>query len=108
MTLVQVDQVTSRGPNGGLAVSFPNSVLIAAREDRTQFKRRVLVSTLGSLYAQGRISSGLAAQVLGCDRWEFYRLLTENGISVLDYAEDERTYEAETSRKLATQLASQP
>ena len=107
MTLVQVDQVTSRGPNGGLAVSFPNSVLVAAREDRTQFKRRVLVSTLGSLYAQGKISSGLAAQVLGCDRGEFYRLLTENGISVLDYAEDEQTYEAETSRQLATQLAIQ-
>ena len=88
-------------------MSFPNSLLVAAREDRLQFERRVLVSTLGSLYAQGRISSDLAAQVLGCDRWEFYRLLTENGISVLDYAEDEQVYEAETSRQLATQLANQ-
>lgn len=106
MTLVQVDQVTSRGPNGGVVVSFPNAVLVAAREDRAQFERRVLVSTLGSLYAQGRMSSGLAAQVLGCDRWEFYRLLTENGIPVLDYAEDEQVYEAETSRQLAAQIAS--
>lgn len=105
MTFVQVDQVTSRGPNGGVVVSFPNAVLVAARENRAQFERRVLVSTLGSLYAQGRMSSGLAAQVLGCDRWEFYRLLTENGIPVLDYAEDEQVYEAETSRQLAAQLA---
>jgi predicted HTH domain antitoxin len=108
MTLVQVDQMTSRDPNGGVTVSFPNSVLIAAREDRTQFERRVLLHTLGSLYAQGRISSGLAAQVLGCDRWDFYRLLTENGIPVLDYADDEQTYEAETSRKLAANVSSMP
>lgn len=107
MKLVQADQAISRGPNGGVVVSFPKSVLVAAREDRSQFERRVLVSTLGSLYAQGRISSGLAAQVLGCDRWEFYRLLTENGISVLDYAEDEQTYEAETSRQMVAQLARQ-
>lgn len=107
MKLVQVDPVTSRGSNGGVVVSFPSSILVAAREDRSQFERRVLVSTLGSLYAQGRISSGLAAQVLGCDRWEFYRLLTENGIPVLDYAEDEQVYEAKTSRQLAAQLAGQ-
>jgi len=107
MKPVQVDQVTSPGSNGGVVVSFPNSLLVAAREDRARFERRVLVSTLGSLYAQGRISSGLAAQVLGCDRWEFYRLLSENGISVLDYAEDEQVYEAETSRQMAAQLASQ-
>jgi len=42
-------------------------------------------------------------QLLECDRWEFYRLLTENGFAVLDYAEDQQAYEAETSRMLAEQ-----
>jgi hypothetical protein len=37
----------------------------------------------------GRISGGFGAQILGCDRWEFYRLLSENGFAVIDYPDDE-------------------
>lgn len=104
MERVQPDKTAPRLYSGGMTVHFPDSVLIAAREDPVHFQRRVLVQTLGSLYAQGKLSSGLAAQVLGCDRWEFYRLLTEYGFSVLDYAEDEEAYEANTSRELASRL----
>ncbi|MGC8780715.1 MAG: UPF0175 family protein [Anaerolineae bacterium] len=104
MARVQSDKTASSYPRGGLTVHFPDSVLVAAKEDPVHFQRRVLVQTLGSLYAQGKLSSGLAAQVLGCDRWEFYRLLTEYGFSVLDYAEDEQAYEANTSRELASRL----
>lgn len=104
MERVQPGQTTARQHRGGLTVSFPKSVLVAAREDPVHFQRRVLVQTLGSLYVQGKLSSGLGAQVLGCDRWEFYRLLTEYGFPVLDYAEDEQTYEADTSRELASRI----
>lgn len=104
MERIQLGRATSGQSGGGLTVNFPSSVLIAAREDPVHFQRRVLVQTLGSLYAQGKLSSGLAAQVLGCDRWEFYRLLTEYGVSVLDYAEDELAYEAHTSRELAARI----
>jgi hypothetical protein len=41
------------------------------------------------LYEMGRISGGFGAQILGCDRWEFYRLLSENGFAVIDYPDDE-------------------
>ncbi len=90
-----------RPTEGGLAVNFPEALLVAAKEDAAQFRRRVLVQTLGSLYAQGKISAGLGMQLLDCDRWEFYRLLTEHGFAVIDYAEDEQEYEAETSRIIA-------
>ena len=63
-----------------------------------------MIYTLGPLYEQGRISSGLGAQILGCDRWEFYRLLSEYGFSVLDYAEDEQDPEAESSRTMAARI----
>jgi predicted HTH domain antitoxin len=53
-----------------------------------------LIYTLGKLYETGRISGGFAAQILGCDRWEFYRLLSENGFSVIDYPEDDLSSEA--------------
>jgi predicted HTH domain antitoxin len=72
-----------------IEVSFPEELLLALKLDKESFKRQVLIYTLGKLYEQGRISSGLAASILGCDKWEFYRLLSENGFYVIDYPEDE-------------------
>jgi len=65
------------------------------------FPRQVMIYTLGHLYEQGKISSGLGARVLGCDRVEFYRLLSEHGFSILDYPADEAASEARTSREIA-------
>ena len=66
----------------GVSVVFPDELLVASKDDRGQFARQTKIWTLGHLYEQGKISSGLGARVLGCDRWEFYRLLTEHGFSV--------------------------
>ena len=82
-------------------VLFPNALLVALKEDPETFRRNALVYTLGKLYEQGRISAGLGAQILGCDLWEFYRLLSENGFAVIDYPEEELEQEARTSRELA-------
>lgn len=97
MTQVGFDQTSLQQTVNEVAVMFPRAVLVASKEDPEQFRRRVLLYTLGPLYEQGKISSGLGAQVLGCDRWEFYRLLSQHGFSAIDYAEDEMAYEAETS-----------
>lgn len=88
-------------------VVFPNEVLVATKEDRDQFIRQAMIYTLGHLYIQGKISSGLGASVLNCDRWEFYRLLSEHGFAVINYPADELAQEAETSRRLAAQLRKQ-
>jgi hypothetical protein len=69
--------------NVSVSVVFPEELLVAAREDREQFAREVTIYTVGHLYCQGKISSGVGARVLGCDRWEFYRLLTDYGFSVM-------------------------
>ena len=85
-------------------VVFPEEILVASREDRDQFVRKAMIYTLGHLYEQGKISSGLGAKILNCDRWEFYRLLSENGFAVIDYPADELADEAQTSHQLAQQL----
>lgn len=85
-------------------VKFPEELLVASREDRDAFSRKVVIYTLGHLYEQGKISSGIGAQVLEVDRLEFYRLLSEHGFSVIDYAEDELGREARTSRKIAERV----
>jgi predicted HTH domain antitoxin len=104
MLQTKLQETSGRPSARSVSVSFPQVLLVASKEDPAQFRRRVLIYTLGPLYEQGRISSGLGAQVMGCDRWEFYRLLTEYGFSVLDYAEDEQAYEAETSRTIAARI----
>ena len=82
-----------------VSVVFPDELLVASKEDREQFTRRVIIYTLGRLYEEGKISSGMGADILGCDRWEFYRLLSEYGFSVIDYAPEDLEYEARTSRE---------
>ncbi len=86
-----------------VTVVFPGELLIALKEDRETFKKQALIYTLGKLYEAGRISAGLGAQILGCDRWEFYRLLSESGFSVIDYPDEE--LERERTRWFRTQLA---
>lgn len=89
-----------------ISVTFPEELLVASREDRDQFTRQVMIYTLGHLYEQGKISSGLGAQVLGCDRREFYRLLAEYGFSVIDYPAEDQEEEARTSREIADRIKS--
>ncbi len=46
----------------GISVVFPEELLVPSREDRDQFTRQVMIYTLGHLYEQGKISSGLATR----------------------------------------------
>lgn len=101
MTATPIMQAGNRQASNEIAVRFPLALLVASKEDRKQFQQRVMIHTLGPLYEQGQISSGLGAQILHCDRWEFYRLLSQYGFSIIDYAEGEEEFEAESSRALA-------
>lgn len=89
-----------------ISVIFPEELLVAAREDRDPFAHQIMIYTLGHLYEQGKISSGLGAQVLDCDRREFYPLLTEHGFSVIDYPRHDQDDEARTSPEIADRIRS--
>lgn len=87
-----------------IQVAFPDELLIAIKEDRETFQKQALLYTLGKLYEAGRISGGLGAQILGCTRWEFYRLLSENGFVVIDYPEEELAAEVVNAQHLAERI----
>ena len=87
-----------------VTVAFPEELLLAAKEDKELFTRRVMLYTLGRLYEQGKISSGVGARILGCDRWTFYRQITECGFAVIDYAPEDMANEAQTSRDIADEV----
>ncbi|QQE65894.1 hypothetical protein GFS31_25860 [Leptolyngbya sp. BL0902] len=76
---------------------------MALREEPDSFRQKVLVYTLGKLYETGRISGGFAAQILGCDRYDFYRLISEHGFSVIDYVEEDWSAEADFTPWLSSQ-----
>ena len=78
-----------------MEVVFPNELLVALKGDPESFRQKVLLYTLGKLYEIGRILGGFGDQIVGCDRWEFYRLLSENGFAVIDYPDEELEPEAE-------------
>jgi len=87
----------------GVNVVFPEELLVASREDPATFPRKAMIYVLGHLYEQGKISSGVAAQVLECDRFEFYRLISEHGFAVIDHSPEELDQEARTSRAIGSQ-----
>ncbi len=87
-----------------VTVTFPTELLVASREDEAQFTQRVMIYTLGHLYEQGKISSGIGAQILGCDKWTFYQRLSEYGFAVIDYPTDELATEAATSGEIAAHI----
>jgi predicted HTH domain antitoxin len=88
----------------GIEVVFPEQILVALREQPQDFRKRVFIYTLGKLYEAGRISGGFGAMILGCDRWEFYRLLSENGFAVIDYADEELEQEAHIGDKWRSRM----
>lgn len=51
-----------------VTVEFPEELLIACREEQDVFQRRVMVLTLGKLDREGKISSGIGSEILGCVR----------------------------------------
>jgi len=89
-------------------VEFPDTLLVASRERPDTFARLVMIYTVGHLFVQGKISGGVGAQVLGCDLWEFYRLMSEHEFPVIDLSDREWEEEVRTSREIAARLVVEP
>ncbi len=77
-----------------IEVVVPDELLTTLEQEPEDFRQQVLLYTLGKLYEAGHISGGVGARVMGCDRWEFYRLLSESGFAVIDYPDEELDREA--------------
>lgn len=80
-------------------VRIPNS-LIDLGLTQEEIQRRVSEWLVFSLYAEGKISSGKAAGLMGISRIEFIKLLQTRGISFINYTEDEIKEELESAKKI--------
>lgn len=66
-------------------------------EEFSQEARRVLAV---KLYELGRISAGVAAQIIGTDRLTFLTLLSQYGVPAINLKDEEVGHEIEAARKL--------
>lgn len=70
-----------------IEIEYPDDVL--ASTDEEHVRRLAREAFYARLYAEGLMSSGRAAQLLGITRWDFLDLLGRYGVSYFDEAIDQ-------------------
>lgn len=90
--------------NMTINIAFPEELLIATKEEKNVFSRKVMIYTLGHLYQEGKISGGLVAKTLQCDLATAYTILSEYGFAIIDYNQEEWELELKTSKEIANKI----
>lgn len=68
---------------GMINVEYPESLANTLKLSGKDFTSEMKTSSLVKLYELGKVSSGVAARVLGLSRLEFLELLSRYNVSVL-------------------------
>jgi len=69
--------------NGVIKIEYPESLANTLRLSGKDFESEIKRTSLIKLYELGKISSGVAAKVLGISRLDFLELLSDYNVSVL-------------------------
>lgn len=69
---------------GTINIEYPESLANTLRLSGKDFESEIKRSSMVKLYELGRVSSGVAARVLGISRVDFLELLARYNVSVLD------------------------
>ena len=68
-------------------ISYPESLANSLKLSRDDFEKEMKMSSLVKLFELGRISSGVAAKVLGLSRLDFLDGISKYKVSLLDYSD---------------------
>lgn len=68
---------------GVINIAYPESLANSLRLSGKEFESEMKISSLVKLYEFGKVSSGVAARVLGLSRLDFLKLLAKYNVSVL-------------------------
>ena len=63
-------------------VSYPETLAFSLKMQNCEFEREIKTASLVKFYELGKISSGLAAKILGVSRIDFLDSLVYYGVSV--------------------------
>lgn len=72
-----------------IAISYPESLALSLKMGDKEFENEMKTLSLVKLYELGKISSGVAAQLLGVSRIEFLDLLEKYSVSYLQGDEED-------------------
>jgi predicted HTH domain antitoxin len=78
--------------NGQIAISYPETLADSMKMQRDEFVMEVKMLSLVKLYEMGKVSSGMAAKVLGISRIAFLDIL---GLHHVSYFADESELESD-------------
>jgi len=68
-------------------VSYPETLAFSLKMQNNEFEREIKTASLVKFYELGKISSGLAAKILGVSRIDFLDNLVYYGVSVFTDAD---------------------
>jgi len=63
-------------------VTYPESLAFSLKMQNREFEREIKTASLVKFYELGKISSGLAAKILGISRIDFLDRLAAYGVSI--------------------------
>ena len=72
-----------------LTIDYPETLLDALHETREQFEQEAKIAMAVKLFEMKRLSSGMAAALVGMDRVSFLLNLHRYGVAMIDLEKEE-------------------
>jgi predicted HTH domain antitoxin len=72
-----------------LRIEYPDTLLDALQETRGEFEKEAKMAMAAKLFEIKRLSSGMAASLVGMDRVSFLLDLHRYGVAMIDLEEEE-------------------
>ena len=72
-----------------ITIKYPGKIPDAMQLSRMQFEQEAKIAMAVKLFEMKRMSSGMAAEIAGMDRVSFLLTLSQYGVSMINYAENE-------------------
>ena len=72
-----------------LRIEYPDTFLYALQETRGEFEKEAKMAMAAKLFEMKRLSSGMAASLVGMDRVSFLLDLHRYGVAMIDLEEEE-------------------
>lgn len=72
-----------------MTIDYPDTIPDALQETRADFERNAKIAMFAKLYEMKKISSGMAASILGMERVSFLLILHQFNVAAVDLSEDE-------------------
>ncbi|MBN4061458.1 UPF0175 family protein [bacterium AH-315-G11] len=72
-----------------MTIDYPDTIPDALQETRMEFEKNAKLAMFAKLFEMKRISSGMAASILGMERVSFLMILHQFNVPAVDLSEDE-------------------